>query len=121
MISHQHPGVNSPPSAFADLAQSSQKDFPVAFIAENRFAAVAAIEEMIRGAGNFYASFPGHKPGDPIAPANASSSQNCRDSSTDPFPFFSLTLPLAPPFIYRWASRVPSPEPAIARFRVCRG
>jgi hypothetical protein len=40
---------------------------------------------MINGAGEFDACFSGHEPGEPIAPANAQSTQNRRDFSTDPF------------------------------------
>jgi hypothetical protein len=66
--------VNSPPRSLAYLSECEQKGFPVAVVPNNRFPAIATIEEVIHGACKFHSRFPGHERGDLALTVAASSS-----------------------------------------------
>jgi hypothetical protein len=47
MVAHQHKGVNAPTDARTHFAECPEKAPPVVVIAENRFAAISAVEHVI--------------------------------------------------------------------------
>ena len=60
MISHQHPGMNSPPGPIKSLRDNLQKIPPIILILENRLPPVAMSHDVVERARIFQSQTPRH-------------------------------------------------------------
>ena len=67
MISHQTSGVDVPVGFCAGLAQRLEEPLPIQIVLENGFASIAAIHDVVDGAGILDAQLATHAPALPQA------------------------------------------------------
>src|SRR5437867_7805757 len=60
VIAHQAPGVNQPVCFFTGLTQRLKQKLPVAVVAEDRFAAVTAVHDVVEGGRVLNTNLSGH-------------------------------------------------------------
>jgi len=67
MVRQETPTVDLPAGLAAGFAQSIEEPLAIAVVAEDGFAPVAAVQDVVNRAGVLHAEFPGHAAGCPNA------------------------------------------------------